>query len=507
VDNKIFSIKDLAGKVKDCKKRGKKIVLCHGVYDLLHIGHIKHFKEAKKNGDLLIVTVTIDKHVHKGPNRPEFKIQQRLEALSAIEFIDFVAASKFTSAVEVIKIIRPNVYCKGPDYIDEKNDLTGKIKDEKLAVNTIGGKILFTKSETFSSSKLLNKFGNALSKEQKTFTKHISEEFNSDKIARINKDLKKLKVLVIGETIIDKYVFCETLGKSGKEPHLVLKYMNEQFHAGGAAAIALHLSSFCKSITLLSALGKNKIHEKFIKKTIPKNIKTNFLYKKNSPTIEKTRFIDYVSKSKMLGVYKINDDKLSNSEEYKFKKIILRKIKNFDIVIVSDYGHGLISKKIAKLICKKSKFLALNAQVNASNIGYHSIQKYKNIDCVIINEVELRHELRDKISKTEVLIKRLAKSIRARDLVVTKGSDGAIMYSSKTNRLIYCPAFASKVIDKLGAGDAMLSVLSILLKSKFEKKLSLFLGSLASAQSVEIIGNSKHLNKIKLLKYAQHVMK
>ena len=506
MQQKIQSIENLKNIVLKEKKKGKKIVLCHGVFDLLHIGHLKHFESSKKFGDVLIVSVTPDKFINKGINRPYFNITQRLGALSALEAIDFVLVNDSPNAVDVIKKIKPDFYCKGPDYKNYGKDITGEIKNELLAVKKCGGVLKITSEPTFSSSNLINKFDDNLNSIQKKYIKGIQ----SKKIISDNKkieELKKLKVLVIGETIIDKYVFCEALGKSGKEPHLVLKYINEQIQAGGAAAVAIHLSGFCKSITLLSVLGKNKDYEKFVKKALPKNVKTNFLYKKNSPTIEKKRYIDDVSKSKILGVYAINDEKLSDNEEYKFKHRVSKIIKNFDVVVVSDYGHGLVSKKTAQVICKKSKFLALNAQVNASNIGYHSIQKYKKVDCVIINQVELRHELRDKNSKNEILIKRLAKNIKAKNLVVTRGSEGAILYSSKTKKFIYCPAFASKVIDKVGAGDTMLSVLSILLKSKFEKKLSLFLGSLASAQSVEIMGNSKHLDKIKLLKYAQHMLK
>ena len=118
-------------------------------------------------------------------------------------------------------------------------------------------------------------------------------------------------------------------------------------------------------------------------------------------------------------------------EELNFKKMILKEIKKYDVVIVSDYGHGLITDSTAKLICKNSKFLALNAQVNAANIGYHTIQKYSNVDCVVINEQELRQELRNKNEKTESLAKKLAKILNIKNLVITRGSDGAFLLDSK----------------------------------------------------------------------------
>ena len=144
--------------------------------------------------------------------------------------------------------------------------------------------------------------------------------------------------------------------------------------------------------------------------------------------------------------------------------MIEKKIKKYDLVIVSDYGHGLITKKLAKLLCKNSKYLALNAQSNASNIGYHTIQKYKNVDCVVMNETELRHELRDKNEKSVILAKKLAKMININNLIITKGNKGAFLYNSIGKKYYSCPAFASKVVDKIGAGDSMLSIISIILK-------------------------------------------
>ena len=90
--------------------------MCHGVFDLLHLGHIKHFEEAKKYGDILVVTITPNKYVSKGPNRPVFNTNQRMEAIASLETVDYVSENKWRDAVETIKLLKPNVYCKGPDY-------------------------------------------------------------------------------------------------------------------------------------------------------------------------------------------------------------------------------------------------------------------------------------------------------------------------------------------------------------------------------------------------------
>ena len=504
---KIKTLEELQQIAADLQSKGKKIVHCHGVFDLLHIGHIKHFEEAKTFGDVLIVTITPDDFVHKGPNRPAFTTTLRLAALAGLESIDFVAANKWSNAVETIKTIQPDIYCKGPDYKDHTEDITGKIDEESAAVDSIGGQIKYTSDITFSSSSLLNKFGDVYDKPQKTFIQKMHKGRNIDEIKTMVDELKNLKVLVLGETIIDQYVFCEALGKSGKEPVLVLRDLNMEQYAGGAAAIARHLSDFCGTVSLLSMLGEKKEHEDFALDSLPNNIEPYFIYKDEAPTITKKRYVDYISKSKSLGVYSINDSQINGENQNQLHAYLDDLIPKHDLVIVSDYGHGFLSKETAQNISKQSIFTTLNAQINAANIGYHTMNNYNNIDCAIINEAELRHELRDRESNVDFLMKELSKSLHIKNLVVTQGDSGAMLFDSEKNEFHFCPAFASKVVDKIGAGDAMLALISCSLKSRFDADLSLFIGSLAAAQSVETIGNSTPVSKVHLLKTFSHALK
>jgi rfaE bifunctional protein kinase chain/domain/rfaE bifunctional protein nucleotidyltransferase chain/domain len=503
---KIINFNDIEKVLKKYKIKNKKIVQCHGVFDLLHIGHLKHFETAKKQGEILIVSVTPDQYINKGFGRPVFKNQQRLESLSSITEVDYVVLNNTSNAVNIINKIKPNYFCKGPDYKNQKDDTTGQIKNEIYAVKKNGGKIIITNDKTYSSSKILNDINSSYSPEQKAFIDKIKNKTNLTNFSTQIKKLENLKVLVIGETIIDKYVFCEALGKSGKEPHLVLRDLYEETYLGGVIAIAKNISSFCKKVTVMSCLGKDK-KLNLVKKRLSKNVSFKYLIKSNSPTIVKKRYLEHISKNKVLGVYSLNDELLNTKEELNFKKMILKEIKKYDVIIVSDYGHGLITDSTAKLICKNSKFLALNAQVNAANTGYHTIQKYNNVDCVVINEQELRQELRNKNEKTESLAKKLAKILNIKNLVITRGSDGAFLLDSKTKNIFYSPAFASKVVDKVGAGDTMLSIISLLIKLKSQHLLSLFLGSLAGAISVEGLSNKVPLSKVKLFKYMEHMLK
>ena len=171
---KVFKLSELDKKLSIEKKQNKKIVLCHGVFDLLHLGHIRHFREAKTYGDILVVSITPDKYVNKGPGRPAFNEKYRAEALSHLKNIDYVTINNSATAVNVIKKIKPKIYCKGPDYKDNKKDITGEIKNEIKAINKCNGKIVYTKDITFSSSKLINEYGDLYSQSQKSFIKTVA---------------------------------------------------------------------------------------------------------------------------------------------------------------------------------------------------------------------------------------------------------------------------------------------------------------------------------------------
>ncbi len=502
---KIIQIKDLKNIKKQSVIKKKKIILCHGVFDLIHIGHIKHFISAKQFGDILIVSLTPDIFVNKGPGRPIFSEKLRIEFLQNISVIDYIVLNNSPTSVNLINLLKPDIYCKGPDYKIHKDDITGEIKNETKALNKYGGKVKYTDDITSSSSSLINEHYRNLTFNQKQTIKIIK-----NKKINLNKSLnlsKKLKVLVLGETIIDQYFFCETLGKSGKDPVLQMREEKNEIYIGGAAAIAGNVAKFCGKVTLMSMVGEDRKFQNLIKKKLPKNVDLKLIFKKKSPTIIKKKYIDSITNNKVFGSYIINDSPLDLENEKKLKNFLTNKLKNFDLVIISDYGHGFISDKNASLLSKKSKYVALNAQINAANRGYHTMNKYKNIDCVIINETELRHELRDKNSKVNYLMNNLSKNLNISNLVVTQGSEGATLYNKKSKKFYYMEAFASKVVDKIGSGDTMLSLISIFLKLGLDKTYALLIGSLGASQSVSSMGNKNLIDKIKLIKAIDHTLK
>lgn len=154
---KIKLIAELSQIINKLKAEGKKIVHCHGCFDLMHPGHIKYFQAAKKMGDVLAVTVTPDRYVDKGPGRPVFNENLRAEAIAALECVDYVAINKWPTAEETLRLLRPDIYVKGQEF-QNLEDKTGKIQKEFKVIQEIGAELRFTNEIIFSSTKLLNQY-------------------------------------------------------------------------------------------------------------------------------------------------------------------------------------------------------------------------------------------------------------------------------------------------------------------------------------------------------------
>ena len=336
--------------------------------------------------------------------------------------------------------------------------------------------------------------------------KKIKKNFSFEKIKKLIDSLNDVRPLVLGEIIIDNYIFCEALGKSGKEPMLVLRDLSEEFYLGGAGAIANHISEFCKKIFLLSMIGEKKEKFQFIKKKLKSKIVFDYICKIKSPTIIKKRYLESISGSKVLGVYSLDDNLISEIEDKKLISKFIKIKKKTNLTILSDYGHGFITRDFAKILIKSSNFIAVNAQINAANFGHHSLENYSNVDLIVINETELRHEMRSKNSDIRDLLKSLSERLKIKYLVVTRGSSGVVLYNNNKNSYHFCEAYADKVVDKVGAGDAMLAILSICLYKKIDIDLSLLIASFCAAQSVRSIGNKSSINKSVLLKDLQHYL-
>ena len=503
---KIKNMNSLAKTIERLKSKGKTVVQCHGVFDLVHLGHIRHFNLAKKEGDILVVTITKDKYVKRGPGRPIFNEHLRVETLSSLAITDYVCAIDSPTAIECIKALKPDVYAKGFDYKNKEKDVTGKIFEEEEAVKSVGGRLVFTDEITFSSSKLINAHLQTYPSKTVKYLKAISKRHSIEDVTEKLHELRKLKVLVIGDAIVDQYHYCTPLGKSSKEHLVVSQYLSEEAFAGGSLATANNLGSVCKEVDLLTMLGEQDSHKDFIESRLRSNINPFFFYRPDSGSIVKRRFVDEEANRKLFEICYMNDNDISKEEENKVLSHLRKTIKKYDLVIVSDFGHGFLTKRIIDLLCAKAKYLALNVQTNSANIGFNLVTKYPRADCVCIDEKELRFATQDKFSDLRTLIKKVQNQMGCGHIIATRGPHGSLSYS-KTEGYHETPAFADRVVDPIGAGDAFFAFVSPCFASGMTQDLVSFVGNAVGSLAVQIVCNRESVEFVDLVKFITRLMK
>ena len=511
---KIIELDELAKIVSRLKSEGKKIVHCHGVFDLLHVGHIRHLKAARKFGDVLVVTVTQDKYVGKGPHRPAFTEKLRAEAISALGCVDYVAINKWPLAVETIKLLKPDFYAKGVEYSEFSDDYTKGIIAEKDIVEKMGGKIIFTDEITFSSSSLINKYLHIFPKETSDYLTSFSKKYTPEDIINYLEKIHDLRVLVIGDAIIDEYQYGFPIGKSGKEPIIALKYLDTDSFLGGAFAVANHVANFCNEVTLLTFLGDKDSKEDFISENLNRKIRKIFFYKENSPTTIKRRYIDKSGAfiKKLLEFYVFNDEEIKGKQIGDLLKLLEEILPTYDLVIVADFGHGMINKEMRDLIIKKSVFLAVNTQTNAGNMGFNTISKYPGANYICIDEPEIRFDVQSKEGKLLDLIREVTLKLFCKKIIITRGTKGCISASvdeenKQVLNYILHPPFSDKVVDRMGAGDAFFSITAPLVALGTPMEIVGFVGNAVGSMACTIIGNKESIEKISLYKYVRALLK
>lgn len=505
-ESKIKNIDELSSILAALRSHGKKVVHCHGVFDLLHVGHIRHFEEAKKMGDVLVITLTQDEYVNKGPHRPAFPQNLRIEFLAALNVVDYVAINRWPTAVEAIRLLRPNIYAKGPDYKDAIKDISGGIKLEEDAVQSIGGELRFTEDIAFSSSQLLNRHVPLYPPEVRTYLDDFRQHHSAEEIIRCLDNLRSTKVLVIGEAILDEYIYCQALGKSAKEPILAMQYTSQDRHAGGSLAIANHLSGFCDEVKLVTYLGAAESHEQFVRRSLKSNVKPTFIYKKDSPTIVKRRYVEQYSVSKVLEIYEMNDALLNAQESDELCTILETCLLKYDIVVVSDFGHGLITDSVVDVLMNRGRFLAINTQINAANIGFHTISKYNRANYICVHEGEIRLDQRNRHTDIEPLVVDLSKRLHCKTIMVTQGKRGTLLYQDGKG-FYKSPSLAIKVVDRVGAGDSVLALSSVCVAREIPSEIVSFIANVIGAQAVTIVGNSASIDRIAVLKTIESLLK
>lgn len=483
--HKIVALKSLLLKLK--KQKNKKVVMCHGVFDVVHPGHVRHLVYAKSKADILIVSLTADKFIKKGIYRPHVPERIRALNLAAFEMVDYVIIDNHITSINNINKIKPDFFAKGFEY-DPKKKQPFETQEEIKNLNKFGGKMIFTPGDVVYSSSNFLKISEPNIKYEKLLEIMKSNKINFSDLKLTLKKFNKLKVHIVGDTIVDEFQNTILIGGQIKTPTLSLLEGELNKFAGGAAIVASHMAAATANVTFTTVIGNDE-NKKFILETLKKNkVKCNFFSETNRPTTTKKVII---SENHRL----IKLDKLDNTpiNEITIKKIVTKIKKTFvDAVIFSDFRHGIFNKESIPIFTNainKKCFKVADSQV-ATRWG--NISEFKNFDLITPNEKEARFAIGDQDSTVDRLTKLVHENSNFKNIILKLGKRGVYSMhktSVEEHKGYSIDSFADNVVDPVGSGDALLAYSTLSMLATKSLLLSSIIGSFAAAVACENNGN------------------
>jgi rfaE bifunctional protein kinase chain/domain len=315
-----------------------------------------------------------------------------------------------------------------------------------------------------------------------------------------------MKVLVIGDAIIDQYDYVVPLGKPPKESIIATRHEGREVFAGGVIAAANHVASFADHVEVITMTGDDTYRDVVFAAAKP-NVQLTALTRTGSPTTRKIRYIEQAFTRKLFEVYHFNDQPIVGHEEAAFLQAIEARIDAADLVLVTDFGHGLITPAAIELLTSRARFLAVNAQSNSANHGYNLISRYSRADYICIDAPEARLATGDKHGDIASIVSdKLPALVDCKNIIVTHGRHGCIAFNPQQG-LTRIPALTSSVVDTIGAGDAFLAVTSPLVAAGGSMDQVAFLGNAAGAIKVGILGHRTAVERAPLLRFVASLLK
>lgn len=467
--------------------RQTKVVMCHGTFDIVHPGHVRHLMYAKERGGILVASLTCDAHINKANFRPIVPEALRAMNLAAIEVVDYVIIDSNPTPIENIKKLKPDLFAKGFDYV--QSGIPPRTQEEMNTLESYGGELIFTPGDiVYSSSAIIESTPPKLGYTKLKLLME-SEGVTFDQLRRALEKFRNHSLHVLGDTIVDSYTQCSVLNGLTKSPTIDVQVTGKTNFSGGAAVVAKHLRATGASVTLTTVLGDDDLKDFVLSDLEKHSITCNALIEKSRPTTNKTAFI--AQGYHMLRVSRVDNRVIS----YRTLQFVCDSVKKtaVDGFICSDFRHGIFNKTtIPKIISAipENTYRVADSQV-ASRWG--NILEFKDFDLITPNEREIRFALGDQHSVIRHLALELYNQARCKLLILKLGERGILTYRTNppaNTGFFVLDAFADRVVDAVGAGDALMSYATLSMLATKSEVIASILGSFAAAIAVEHEGNN-----------------
>jgi len=489
---------DYRRKIKTCEElreilgarpRKKKVIMCHGTFDIVHPGHVRHLMYCREKADVLVASLTSDIHINKGALRPFVPEALRAMNLAALEIVDYVIIDHNATPLENLKFIQPDYLAKGYDYISG-GEVHPKTKQEIEVLDSYGGEIIFTPGDVVYSSSAMIELAPPKISPDKVLTLMNSENVTFDDLRETLGKFQGVSAHILGDTIVDSYSYCTMIGSGTKTPTFSVKYENQRDYSGGAAVVAKHLRKAGASVKFTTVLGDDALKDYVLKDLEEAGIECDAIIDRTRPTTQKNAFI--AGGYRLLKVDKLDNRPISEKILNRITKTLLET--KTDAVVFSDFRHGIFSRHTIPLLINAippSAFKVADSQV-ASRWG--NILDFQGFDLITPNEREARFALGDQDSVIRPLALELYQKAHCKYMILKCGERGIISYrrgdAQDPRAFFTVDSFVENVVDAVGAGDALLAYSTLAFVATKSEVIASILGSMAAAIACEHDGNN-----------------
>ena len=469
------------------RPRDRKVIMCHGTFDIVHPGHLRHLMYAKEKADLLIASVTADAHISKANFRPYVPQELRAANLAALEMVDMVLIDPNPTPIQNIARIQPDYFAKGYEYCAE--GLPPRTAEELETVESYGGEMVFTPGDVVYSSSALIESRPPNLRIEKLLTLIDSEGISFDDLRRTLHSLQGTKVHVVGDTIVDSYSYCSLLGPTTKSPTFSVQHDTTEMFSGGAAVVAKHIAAAGALVSFSTVLGQDHLREFVLQDLTQAGVACTPVIDHTRPTTHKERFI--AEGYKMLQVDRVDNHPINDRAISQLAAATAASAA--EIVVFSDFRHGIFNRNSINSLRQSIPARALKVADSQVSNRWGNILEFTGFDLITPNEREVRFALGDQDSTVRPLAMELFRRSGCRELVMKLGERGILVYRSPgpgPREFFTVDTFVDHLLDPIGAGDAFLAYSSLARAASGNIVTASILGSFGAAVTCERQGNS-----------------
>jgi rfaE bifunctional protein nucleotidyltransferase chain/domain len=495
---KVLSREELLRRREEARRAGRSVVQCHGCFDIVHPGHIRHLRQAKTHGDLLLVSITGDAAWTKRQGAPLIPEELRAENLAELDCVDWVYIEQQPTAEELLAELGPDVYVKGKEY--ERNS-DPRFAAERAAVESRGGRVVFSSGDVvFSSTALIASLERMADPYHAQLGQLLAKpELEGGRLGGVISSFRGKRVLVIGETILDTYWLCDQPEIASESPVMTLRPLERRQFDGGAAIIARHIAAMGGSPTLLTGLPHHMESEALRRRLSAEGVEVESIPTDTS-IAEKERFL--VGTQKVMKLNNYHPIVLDAERQDRLVDLACERARGFDAAIVVDFGNGLLSPAVIERLGRLLRPLVgvMTGDVSGKRA---TLRHFNGFDLLAPSEQEARGAIHCFDESLPVVAWRLLEQTRTRHLLLTLGADGLIAFEKRQTAGVeaitpgdlsrvrgeHVPSLVGHAIDPLGCGDSLLAAATLALTVGQPAVVGAFLGTVAAAAQAQRLGN------------------